>query len=270
MNDLQSRHARGDAPMPAHHARRDAERLAGLTEPYPTLAEAAHKAGLDPGQAEAVWSASGLPTPGPDDAALGDGDVAILRAIADLEACGLAEHQLVLQLARVTGRHVRRIADAQLAAAAAGAGTELADHVRHIVPVLERTVVHVWRRHFADAATRATLEGDDPGDALATGFVDLVGFTARSQQLDEAELAELVTTFEHHATGVVARYGGTVVRTIGDEITFVQRDPVAAALTALDLVQFCDADPMLPVARGGMAWGCPIVVGGDYFGPAVS
>jgi len=253
------------------HARRDAERLAGLTEPYLTLDQAAAKAGLDPAQVAAIWTASGLPTPQRDDPCLGDGDVEILRAIADLQACGLTEPDFVLQLARVCGRHLRRIADAQISAARQRAGGgDLTDHARHTVPILERAITHLWRRHLADAATRTLLDSDDSGDACAIGFVDLVGFTARSQQLDDRRLAELVTAFEELATTTATRHGGTVVKTMGDEVLFVHDDPDSAARIALELLERCDDDPLLPVARGGLAWGNPLVIGGDYFGPPVN
>ena len=254
----------------AGDARRSAERLAGLTEPYLTLEQAAGKAGLDVEQVTAIWASAGLPTPAPDEAALGDGDVEILRGIAELQACGLADPDIVLQLARATGRHLQRIADAQIDAARHHAGADLTDHVRHTVPLLERTLVHLWRRHLADAATRALLHADADGEQCAIGFVDLVGYTARSQQLAEADLAQLVDRFEHTATTTVARHAGTVVKTLGDEIMFVHRDPAGAGDTALSLVEGCERDPLLPVARGGIAWGRPLVLGGDYFGPPVN
>lgn len=257
-------------PTSAADARRSAERLAGLTEPYLTLEQAAGKAGLDVEQVSAIWCSSGLPTPAADEAALGDGDVEILRGIAELQACGLADPDVVLQLARVTGRHLQRIADAQIDAARHHAGTDLTDHVRHTVPLLERTLVHLWRRHLADAATRALLDGDAAGELCAIGFVDLVGYTTRSQQLDDHDLARLVDRFEHTATTTVARHAGTVVKTLGDEIMFVHRDPVGAAATAVELIEACERDPLLPVARGGIAWGRPLVLGGDYFGPPVN
>lgn len=251
--------------------RRDAERLAGLTEAYLTLDQAAAKAGLDPGQVAAIWTATGLPTPERDDPCLGDGDVEILRAIGDLQACGLTEPELVLQLARVCGRHLRRIADAQISAARQQAGGgDLTEHARHTVPILERALTHLWRRHLADAATRALLDSDDSGDVCALGFVDLVGFTACCQQLDDLELAELVTAFEALATTTAARHGGTVVKTMGDEVMFVHDAPASAARIALEMLERCDDAPALPTARGGLAWGDPLVIGGDYFGPPVN
>jgi len=252
-------------------ARRSAERLAGLTEPYLTLDQAATKAGLDPSQVAAICTATGLPTPDPEDPCLGDGDVEILRAIADLQACGLTDPEFVLQLARVCGRHLRRIADAQISAARQQARNgDLTDHARHTVPILERALTHLWRRHLADAATRALLDDENSGDACAIGFVDLVGFTARSQQLDDHQLAELVTTFEQLATTTVGAHGGTIVKTMGDEVLFVHDEPEAAARIALELIERCDAHHALPAARGGLAWGYPLVIGGDYFGPPVN
>lgn len=138
------------------------------------------------------------------------------------------------------------------------------------MPILERALIHLWRRHLADAATRALLDRDDSGDVCALGFVDLVGFTACCQQLDDRELAELVTAFEALATTTAARHGGTVVKTMGDEVMFVHDAPASAARIALEMVERCDDDPALPTARGGLAWGNPLVIGGDYFGPPVN
>lgn len=253
----------------ADEVRRSAERLAGLTEPYLTLDQAAHRAGLDAGQVAAIWSSSGLPTPAPHEAALGDGDVEILRAIAELQSCGLAEPAAVLQLARVTGRHLQRVTEAQIDTAQRHA-VNLTDHVRHVVPVLERALVHLWRRHLADAATKALLDQDDDVEPRAIAFVDLVGFTARSQQLGDDDLAALITRFEDLATRTVGGHGGTIVKTMGDEIMYVHRNASAASHTALELIEGCDRDPLLPAARGGIAWGHPLLLGGDYFGPPVN
>ena len=66
---------------------------------------------------------------------------------------------------------------------------------------------------------RASSEGGT--ETVLVGFADLVGFTAKTQQLEEAELAEVVGRFETVAYDVVAEHGGRVVKMIGDEVMFL-------------------------------------------------
>jgi class 3 adenylate cyclase/tetratricopeptide (TPR) repeat protein len=74
-------------------------------------------------------------------------------------------------------------------------------------------------------------------------FVDLVGFTAASENRDAEDTRELLTRYFDVARTTVGRYGGTVEKFIGDAVMAVWGTPTAleddaerAVRTALDLV----------------------------------
>ncbi|HEX2301980.1 MAG TPA: adenylate/guanylate cyclase domain-containing protein, partial [Gaiella sp.] len=74
-------------------------------------------------------------------------------------------------------------------------------------------------------------------------FVDLVGFTAASEERDAEDTRELLTRYFDFARTIVGRYGGTIEKFIGDAVMAVWGAPVAqeddaerAVRAALDLV----------------------------------
>jgi adenylate cyclase len=122
----------------------------------------------------------------------------------------------------------------------------------------------LWRKY-------AGREPGQVGEQLLTvGFVDLVGYTALSQELEEEELASLVSRFEEIAYDTVAEHGARVVKMIGDEVMFVTERPAAAARIALKLSERSAVDEVLPEARAGLACGPVVAHEGDYYGPVVN
>jgi adenylate cyclase len=105
---------------------------------------------------------------------------------------------------------------------------------------------------------------------LSVGFVDLVGYTALSQELDGAELNALVARFEDVTYDTVARLGGRLVKTIGDEVMFVAENPEIALQIALELTDRTRHDELLPRARAGLACGPALAREGDYYGAVVN
>ena len=74
-------------------------------------------------------------------------------------------------------------------------------------------------------------------------FADLVGFTSLAEDRDPEVVRELLTRYFQVASEIVARYGGTVEKFIGDAVMAVWGAPVAheddaerAVRAALDLV----------------------------------
>ncbi|HEX9311652.1 MAG TPA: adenylate/guanylate cyclase domain-containing protein, partial [Actinomycetota bacterium] len=74
-------------------------------------------------------------------------------------------------------------------------------------------------------------------------FVDLVGFTAASEQRDSEETRDLLSLYFDRARQLIGRYGGTVEKFIGDAVMAVWGAPTAreddaerAVRAALDLV----------------------------------
>ncbi len=121
----------------------------------------------------------------------------------------------------------------------------------------------VWRKLAINdvSATRPTL---------AVGFLDLVGYTALSQLLDDDELGTLVSRFEELTHDTIAEHGGRLVKTIGDEVMFVSESPAVTARIALRLTERTGDDSVLPDARAGLAFGSVVAREGDYYGPIVN
>jgi class 3 adenylate cyclase len=81
----------------------------------------------------------------------------------------------------------------------------------------------------AASRTSADIEFGYETQHLVVGFVDLVGSTAFSEQVDVASLGAALGEFETTASDVVVAAGGRVVKLIGDEIMFVATSIDAAS-----------------------------------------
>lgn len=130
------------------------------------------------------------------------------------------------------------------------------------------------RLHLDQAIERTTqaFGGDlhnEPMAPMVVGFVDLVGFTARSTTMSAAELAALVVKFEELASDTVTRHGGRLVKLIGDELMFVAVTPNDGCVIGEALLREFGVDPAL-TPRGGMAYGPVLSRSGDYFGSTVN
>src|SRR6266508_4182187 len=58
-------------------------------------------------------------------------------------------------------------------------------------------------------------------------FVDLVGFTARSERLDPEEVRAFLAPYHAHVRDELERFGGTVEKFIGDAVMALFGAPVA-------------------------------------------
>lgn len=256
-----------------------AEALLGKAEF--TAPEVARAADFDLDAARRLWQALGFPPVADDERLFTRSDVEVLRTARELIESQNTDATLV-QLTRVTGQSLARVADAQIAAAAErlerlrtteapadAALASLAERIEALVPNLERLLDYVWRRHLLSALLRrSALPGAD--HVQTVGFVDLVGFTALSQALDARELAAMVDRFEAIAYEHIPRRGGRVVKTIGDAVMFAADEGAVAAEIALELVEAHARDAAVPDARAGLASGPTLAWEGDLFGPTVN
>ncbi len=131
----------------------------------------------------------------------------------------------------------------------------------------------LFRMHLMEAIRRqrvSNAEAAGPGMfRLAVGFVDLVGFTSLSRDLEPAALAALVEDFEMTANEVIGQARGRVVKHIGDEVMFSAVDAATGARIARSLVaRFTERHGVAPHA--GVAYGEVLGRGGDYYGPVVN
>jgi adenylate cyclase len=231
-------------------------------------------------RARTLWRAMGFPDVGDDEAIFTDADVTALRLVGELEDAGRVQGAAVVGMARSMARSLARLADWQVGelqgvlGAPAGSITE-AQAVQasaEVVPVLEQVMVYMWRRQLAAAAGRVLTVSPEQstGGRVVVGFADLVSYTALTRRLDEPALAELIDRFESLALDVVSAGGGRVVKTVGDEVLFVADEAVAAAETALRLVERIEADDLLPSVRAGLAYGPVLSRLGDVYGPVVN
>ncbi|MGZ8765597.1 MAG: adenylate/guanylate cyclase domain-containing protein [Acidimicrobiia bacterium] len=249
-----------------------------------TVGEVASGSGIG---VERVWQirrASGLSAPGRDEKVFTEADIELLVAFEF--AVALFGEQSGFQFVRVLGSSLSRLAETvnsmflaeveqplvaegcgMLALAQANLETTRAlDMVPDVMNILFRE--HVEEAIRRSMASRAATGRSEMG-GMAIGFVDLVGFTPLSQQLDASELAVIVDDFEATAFDLVSSHEGRVVKLIGDEVMFATVEAAAACEVALGLAEaFADDSSVTP--RGAVASGPVLSRGGDYYGAVVN
>lgn len=232
------------------------------------------------GDARRFWRALGFPDPAPDEPVFSATDLEMLQLVDAMIRLQFVERDSALQLARVIGLSVQRIAQAQVDAIAARLDDAPGDDPRaavlraeSLLPTMPRVIEYAWRRHL-QSAIRRRLAGDDvveDGPApRAVGFADLVGFTMISQQLDDHALTAVVDRFETRAYDIVNGHGGRVVKMIGDEVMFETADAASAALIGLDLSDTFREDDSVNDIRVGIAFGPALARESDLYGPTVN
>lgn len=279
------------------------ERVVATDEPRYEIEEVAALSGVDADRIRAYWRALGFPDPRSHEKIFSDTDLEMLSNVVYFITDGALEEGVALQMARVIGSGLERIASAQVDTigtrkagrdasaestnrdadtdAATGAapvdGMSEADvqlairRGAELLPMMPRIMEFVWRRHLHDAARRRRLRASTgEGSNVCVGFADLVGFTAQTQQLDEEQLADVVSRFESIAYDVVATRGGRVVKMIGDEVMFVTDTVTTGAELALALSDSYRNDEAMSDVRVGLASGPVLEREGDVYGPVVN
>jgi len=244
-----------------------AERMLVPSRRRYTRPEVAELTGVDVDKLERFWRALGFAGVDDDDRALTDLDLEAVRIFQGMQALGATQTDTALQMARVIGSSMARIAEAELVPGnmislevdpvmSAEAFASIADET---IPAMAKLLEFVWRRQVAAGIQRSMMlrsHGLAPGQSpvLAVGFADMVGFTLLSQHLSDEELAAVVR----------------VVKMIGDEVMFVVDHVADAARIGLDLADAYADDDLLSDVRVGLACGPVLQRDGDYFGPTVN
>jgi class 3 adenylate cyclase len=248
-----------------------------------TAAEVAARADVRIDRFIELWRAAGFADPEPDDVRFTDAEVELVRTFD--AASGLFGEAATMQLLRVVGASVSRVADATVSTfiTTLGASAMAADPVTgalaeanlaaaELFPRLSAAMDGLLRHHLVDAA-RPNVTGVSSGFETVTatvGFVDVVGSTGLATHLPLGDIGRSIASFEEHAANAVAASGGRVVKFIGDEVMFRVHDPAAACFVALTIVARFSDDDVLPGARAGVAVGDLLVRDVDYFGPVVN
>lgn len=249
-----------------------------------TAAEVSETTGLRLDLLKRFWRALGFLDVADDDPVFTDLDIRAAQLFQLMLGLGATDVDTALELARVIGSSMARIAEAEVVPGTMSlpgvdddvlAADAFATVAGDTIPAMTWLLEFVWRRHV-QAATRRTMllragglvAGSSP--VLAVGFADMVGFTLLSQHLTQDELAAVVRRFEEVSHDIVTGLGGRVVKTIGDEAMFVVESVPAAASIGLELAEAYAHDDLLSDVRVGLAAGPVLVHDGDYFGPTVN
>ena len=248
-----------------------------------TKMEVAELTGVSVDKLDRLWRALGFPAAGDADTVFTDLDLEAVRIYQGLQTLGAADLDTSVQLARVMGSSMARIAEAEL-----GTGNLISNEVDPIISAdtfasvadvtisgVARLLEFVWRRQMAAGIQRNMLlrsHGLGPGQSpeMAVGFADMVGFTLLSQHLTDEQLAAVVRRFEEISHDIVTSARGRVVKMIGDEVMFVVDDVTDAARIGLGLADAYADDDLLSDVRVGLAFGPVLLRDGDYFGPTVN
>jgi adenylate cyclase len=237
---------------------------------------------MDKEVARRFWRALGFAEVPENEQIFNEQDIEAIGIMQSLVGSGFVDEDRAVQLARVIGSSVARVAEAQITMAQSIEVPEtslesaeiLAFVLDELVPKLSWLLQYAWKRQLQSVLRRIRMhryEGfDNAQTELAVGFADMVGFTYLSQQIDESKLAEVVSRFETLAHDTVIAGGGRIVKMIGDEAMFVADTVESAALIALDLVDIYSDDDLLSDIRVGLSYGPVLAWDGDYFGTVVN
>ncbi len=264
------------------------DRLLVPGQPHLDAAAVAELSGVPTEVAASLWRALGFPDVPDGEPVFTDESVEAVRRIterlggplfAPAEDAGALAGQVRAAgagLARVAEALSDQIAESVIATRESGLDDEAVALLA--IDALDWAQV-AWLNDYAlRVQVRAALRRKlltpqlDPGQtpSFAVGFVDLVGYTAISQELDGPELAALVNRFEAVTYDTVAQMGARLVKTIGDEVMFVTEDPEVGLRVALALTARTNQDDVLPRARAGLAFGPALAREGDYYGSVVN
>ena len=250
------------------------------------LADAAAATGLEPALIERLWTAAGFSATGLE--RLSDADLGLLREIAAVLAAGLPL-VAVLQLVRVYGQAVARIADAEVRLfhqyvhepliRDGVPGLVMAEEMEGLAGALMPLASSIMERmhqrtlrHFVEQDVVGHMEVETGGDVdlgrvrVAIAFADLAGYTQLTEEAGDEQAVDLVERFVAVVEATLPE-DARVVKTIGDEAMIVATDAGALVDWA---VGFQAAQAERPLPRIGMHHGAALYRDGDYYGHAVN
>ncbi len=248
--------------------------------------EVAAETGVTIEETRRLWRALGFPE-FVGDKAYTAADIDAVATLMSFVDSGAVDFDTAVNLTRGVGQTMARLADWEVSALVSrveemeageeatgsriGSALRLIDEVN---PPFERLLVYAWRRHLAAAVGRIEAMGAKDEDLhtidVTVGFADLVAFTALSNTLDRDEIGDLVEVFESRCQDVVARYGGRIIKSLGDSVLFVTAGAEDGIAVAEGIINVIGRDSKMPDVRLGLASGPVVQRLGDIFGPPVN
>jgi adenylate cyclase len=189
-----------------------------------------------------------------------------LRRIAETEAAFWnSEVELALLASGMT--------ESEMLAAQADLGSEMSPLIEQVLlAIYHGQQEHAWNEVFVEHVEGA-LEAAGLHSRLdrppAMCFLDLTGYTRLTEELGDAAAAELAARLAGLVRQCSVEHGGTPVKWLGDGVMFYFREPAAAVLAALEMVEVVGRHG-LPPAHVGIHAGPVIFQDGDYFGRTVN
>jgi adenylate cyclase len=249
-----------------------------------TLVELAAQTGMTREQAERINLAAGFPPIGPDERVFPPETAATFAGFLAAEA--IFGEAPLLHFIRVLGSSLSRVAEAAVSLFLANVEAPIVERGASDLVLAQANLRAVQALDTIPKGVRAMLGAQmeiairrlraarverwmQDTVRLTIGFVDLVGYTRISQQLDAHALGALVDRFEALAIDTVTARDGRVVKLVGDAVMFVAVSASAACDIALTLLERFADDPAV-TPRGGLAEGRLLARGGDYYGSAVN
>ena len=252
-----------------------------------TLEEVAGETGLEPQLIERVLAILG--TPLERERLLSPEDVAALRHCARVLAAGFPLVAF-LQLVRVYVQSMRRIADAEVrlfhlyvhepmirdALPELEIAEEMGELAADMLPLAAPLTEYLHTRYlrfFLEQDVVGHMEADLEDAGVELGrvpvtlcFIDLTGFTRYTEEEGDLEALDVVETFVETVEATMPAEA-TLVKTIGDEVMVVSREPGALTEWAVGLL---DRFPERPRPRVAIHHAHAVYRDGDYFGTHVN
>jgi adenylate cyclase len=251
-----------------------------------TVEDVARQTGLQEALVERIWTGFGFARSELDN--LTEEDLQATRYIASVIDAGFPLIAF-LQLVRVYGQAVSRIADAEVrlfhlyvheplmrdGVPGLEISNEMENLARDLLPLASPIMDHVHQRylqHFVEQDMVGHMESDlDDRDQLgrvrvAIAFADLAGYTRFTEEAGEEEAFSTVERFIDAVTDTLPE-DARVVKTIGDEVMLVGQDVQALTDWAVGFQRLYRERPL---PRIGVHVGSVLYRDGDYFGREVN
>jgi adenylate cyclase len=285
---------RGHSLADLKRAGREGRLAFGFTEdlfPEPaertTVEEVAKETGLEPELIERILGILGTPLEG--DRLLNPRDVAAMRHCARVLAAGFPLVAF-LQLVRVYAQALRRIAEAEVrlfhlyvheplirdGVPELEMAEEMGELAGDLLPLASPLIDYLHTRYlrfFIEQDVVGHMESELGAAAsqvhhlpITLCFIDLTGFTRYTEEAGDLEALDVIENFVQTVEATMPSEA-TIVKTIGDEVMVVSRDPASLTEWAVELI---GRFPQRPQPRVGIHYAQAVYRDGDYFGTHVN
>jgi adenylate cyclase len=241
---------------------------------------------------QALQKALGFAPPAPADR-VREGDRELVSLVRMFLSVGAGQGP-TLRLLRVYADSLRRVAKAEaelyeseIEQRLRGSGLgerELLEHGARfgdqVIASLERALIDIYRRHrehiwIEHSINHAEIALENAGLYQKVSrppsicFVDLTGYTRLTEERGDEVAAQLATGLASLVEDISRRHGGTPIRWLGDGGMFHFKEPGAAVLSGLDMVESAPRAG-LPPMHIGIHTGPVIFQDGDVYGRTVN